>query len=1038
MNKNIDWEKIIDNFNGFEKLAVRFIKSKHKNIKWEKTSQTRDGNADAIAIVMGFQANETQPTQWWMEAKYSTRVKRLTRYRIDSTIVSAIHDGMVERVVFVTNVMIDAKTISDITETLRCSSRCQEVEFYTKNSLEYWLLTNPDIYTDFFQHEDGFQPILSDDFIVSQEITYYDAVSNLMIFKEPQRELIIGKTYDAYIGIWAAKDIHNLSINICSNFKGVRFLSKKKGIRLSQGENILRFQFILKENYGYKNNKNKKLPMPVFELNGVKLQSCRYIEVLEQKTNILKLMSQENILKQLHDRYKGYIQSTEPCIVTLKGKSDVGKTTILIKFLGECSAHKYVIFFREFTESVKENAQILMYLVIYILFPYVSPETIDESYLNNINIVGIKSLLLDFIKYKNDCENILSYIESLLKKPALFPNNMSINKRIIVLDNMQLLSEKGAFLVSKIICEIYEKQLPVFFIVCGQPYYFDFGSYKYLLEHCVTFPLNLELSTDDILSNCDIVPEEKYNLAEMKFFDLNATSLLLFQRYLFGEKTKISSMQDLLISLRLFWVSDIIERHILDCFKTVFLQGPSYRILLDKIYWSCQPISFSEVSEYESEISNLLKDSLIRYNTNGDIIANYSVYQMCYRKYFSPDIQSLNYSPGSPEDLRIKFLTSIDLEVLFECLYKIESLFHAGSYFELEYILKDVFISEKHIVIKNIFKPHEYYRLYYIFAYAIHQNGETTKSQAAFMKIQQETEKYYQANLLQLSLRCLWELGVISYENMEYESVLEQKKEAEKLIRKISAITHENMDVKHYINYHDFRVLETLIQKECQFQQAEELYNKYSVDMETYGFHYRALSFSARYALTLCGTDAALCIELLYTTGKTILTEYGEHDKHYLWCMFYYYFYKMIVEDNRSYFEKVSYFHEQMRINQYGNYRKKLYALAAYFYSIGDISMGNHYLFQDTIFPYESRNRYQAFYYETLALHETLKGNLNEAIGYLDTAIDYLNNVRSYLLAPIHNKKLLAENKFSASKIRFLLNEELDEFTYYVDPKCAW
>ncbi len=306
------------------------------------------------------------------------------------------------------------------------------------------------------------------------------------------------------------------------------------------------------------------------------------------------------------------------------------------------------------------------------------------------------------------------------------------------------------------------------------------------------------------------------------------------------------------------------------------------------------------------------------------------------------------------------------------------------------------------------------------------------------MKIQQETEKYYQANLLQLSLRCLWELGVISYENMEYESVLEQKKEAEKLIRKISAITHENMDVKHYINYHDFRVLETLIQKECQFQQAEELYNEYSVDMETYGFHYRALSFSARYALTLCGTDAALCIELLYTTGKTILTEYGEHDKHYLWCMFYYYFYKMIVEDNRSYFEKVSYFHEQMRINQYGNYRKKLYALAAYFYSIGDISMGNHYLFQDTIFPYESRNRYQAFYYETLALHETLKGNLNEAIGYLDTAIDYLNNVRSYLLAPIHNKKLLAENKFSASKIRFLLNEELDEFTYYVDPKCAW
>lgn len=1038
MNKNIDWEKIIDDFSGFEKLAVQFIKSKHQNIKWEKTSQTRDGNADAIAIVMGFQTNENQPPQWWMEAKYSTCMKRLTRYRIDSTVVSAIHDGTVEKVIFVTNVTIDAKTISDITETLRCSSRCQEVEFYTKSSLEYWLLTNPDIYANFFQYEDGFLPILSDDFIVSQEITYYDATSNLTIFKEPQKELIIGKAYDAYIGIWASKDIRDLSISICNNLKGVQFLSKKKGIQLSRGENVLRFQFILKENYGYKNTKSKNLPMPVFEMHGVKLQPCQHIAVLGQKTYSLKLTSQEKILKQLRDSYKYYIQNAEPCVVTLEGKADVGKSMTLIKFLGECSANKYVIFYREFTESVKENAQILMYLVIYMLFPYVSPETIDKSFLNNISVIEIKDLLLNFIKYKNDCENILSHIESLLEKTALFPNSMSINKRIIVLDNMQLLNEKSSFFVSKIICEIYEKRLPVYFVICGQPHYFKLNSYKYLLEHCVTLPLNLELSTDDILSNCNIVPEEKYNLAEIEFFELNATSLLLFQRYLFSEKTKVSNMQELIISLRLFWLSDIIERHILSCFRTVFLQGKAYRILLDKIYWSCQPINFSEVSEYELEINNLLKDSLIKYNANGEIISNCSIYQACYRKHFSPDMQNLNYSPGSSEDLRIKLLTSIDLIVLSECLAKIENLFQCGSYFELDYILKDVFISDKHIVLKNIFKTHEYYRLYYIYAYAIHQNGETQKSQAVFAKIQQETKKFYQANLLHLSLKCLWELGVISYENMEYEKVLEQKKEAEKLIQKINIIIPENMEIRHYINYHDFRVLKVLIQRECEFQQTEKLYKGYLTDMETFGFHYRALSFSARYALTLCSTNIVLCIKLLYDTGQVVLSEYGEYDKHYLWCMFYYYFYKMIAEDNPSYFEKVSYFHGQMRINQYGNYRKKLYALAAYFYSKDDISMGNHYLFQDTIFPYESRNRYQAFYYETLALHEILKGNSNEAIGYLDTAIDYLNNIESYLLIPIHNKKLLAENKFSANKIRFLLDEGLDESTYYIDPKCAW
>ena len=52
--------------------------------------------------------------------------------------------------------------------------------------------------------------------------------------------------------------------------------------------------------------------------------------------------------------------------------------------------------------------------------------------------------------------------------------------------------------------------------------------------------------------------------------------------------------------------------------------------------------------------------------------------------------------------------------------------------------------------------------------------------------------------------------------------------------------------------------------------------------------------------------------------------------------------------------------------------------------------------------------------------------------------INYLNHIESYLVVPTHNKKLLAENKFSVSNIHFLLDNELDEFTYYIDPKCAW
>lgn len=1036
MGRNIDWEKIIGDYNGFEKLAVQFIMSKYKNTTWKQTSKTRDGNADAIAIVMGYQAAENQAVQWWMEAKYSTSFKRLTRYRIDSTVVSAIHDGTVERVVFVTNIEIDAKTISDITETLRCSSQCQEVEFFTKYSLEYWLLTHPDIYDRFFENEDGLKPILLDDFIVSQEITYYDAASNLMIFKEPKRELFIGKEYIAYIGIVASRNIQNLSINVSNNLKGVRFLSKVKQISFLQGENIVQFRFVLKENFGYKNKKNKSLPMPVFQIDSVKLQPCQQITVLPHGSTMLKLAAQDTILKKIKKSYTDYIKKSQPQIVTLEGAADVGKSMVLVKFLSECSTNKYVVFYREFTESVKENAQILIYMLIYVLFPYVPPETIDETYINNINIAHIKKMLLNFLGQKDDCENIISYIAGLLKMPVLLPNGMSISRRIIVLDNIHRLDDKCAFFVSKVVNEIYEKNLPVYFIICGQPDFFYHSSYKYMVECCATIPLKLNLEINDILSNCDIVSSEKYNLKGLSFGEINATSLFLFQKYLLNENKKIKDMQDLIISLRLFWRSNIIERHILKCFKEALLQGKIYRVILDKIYWSCQPINFSEISEYETELGVLLKDSLIKYNPNDEILPANSIYQMYYRRHFLPEIQNLEYMPGSPEDLRIKYLSSKNKEILMECIKATKKLFSDHYYFKLEYILTDVFNTDTKIVLRNILDEYEYYNLYYMYAYAIHQNGELQRCKSIFESIHEEKKNSPYEEFLLLSLKCLWESGVISYENLEYENVINKKKEAEILIEKINYIKHEDIQACQYINYHDFRVLETLIYKELNVR--DDLYYDYLEDMESVDFHYRALSFSARYALTLCSTDITLCAKILLDTGKKLLEEYGKNDKHYLWCMFYYYFYKMIFEKDHSLFKNVQKYHEKMRSNQYGNYRKKLYAMASYFYSIGDILTGNSYLFMDTLFPYESRNRYQVFYYETLALYESLNNNYDDAIQYLNKAISYIGTAQNYSIIPLHNKKLLEAKKFSSSRIKFFINEIMDLSIYYIDPRSAW
>ena len=81
MKNTLNWGKIKNGFSGFEKLALLYVKETFQNSSWTATSATRDGNKDAVAIVLGYQACIFEDQKWWMEAKYSNETVNLTRYR---------------------------------------------------------------------------------------------------------------------------------------------------------------------------------------------------------------------------------------------------------------------------------------------------------------------------------------------------------------------------------------------------------------------------------------------------------------------------------------------------------------------------------------------------------------------------------------------------------------------------------------------------------------------------------------------------------------------------------------------------------------------------------------------------------------------------------------------------------------------------------------------------------------------------------------------------------------------------------------------
>lgn len=241
MNLEVEWEKIKNGYSGFEKLACKYVEMNFPNPSWVQTSETRDGNKDAVAIFCGYKKDKTTNEKWWMEAKYSTSINTLSRYRLDATIVSAILEREIKKIIFVTNITIKAKTINDIRNALYNSIHCTDVTFCTRHSLEYWLSNNIDIYQEFFNitNNNLKLKIAPPSLFVMTEIEYYSEVSNVFSFREPLRELYMKDTYIGYFEVFSSS-AQQVSLRTHPKMIGITILTDTN-IQLSSGENSIKF-----------------------------------------------------------------------------------------------------------------------------------------------------------------------------------------------------------------------------------------------------------------------------------------------------------------------------------------------------------------------------------------------------------------------------------------------------------------------------------------------------------------------------------------------------------------------------------------------------------------------------------------------------------------------------------------------------------------------------------------------------------------------------------------------------------------------------
>ncbi|MCH5349624.1 MAG: hypothetical protein J1E40_09890, partial [Oscillospiraceae bacterium] len=317
----IAWEQIKDGFRGFERLALEFVKKQFKNPTWEKTSETRDGNKDAIAYVFGYRSNKTQQAQWWMEAKYSTDQALVTRYRLDATIVSAILNGHVKKVVFVTNIAIRAKTIIDIRNALTKATSCHDVVFCTKPILENWLCKNPNIYRNYFPPlAPGETLRQSDPIYLTQEIDFYQRSLDSVVFAEPCKILKCDARYVGHFSVYC-EDNRTVTLKKNRHCQGVS-ISGERTFALHPGENPIKFEVAL----------SSKLPDEsafYFLLDNIEVFPSNCIHLSSQRSIHYELPGQKKIVERIRESLIQFLRKNYCEYWAISAASGSGKTDML-------------------------------------------------------------------------------------------------------------------------------------------------------------------------------------------------------------------------------------------------------------------------------------------------------------------------------------------------------------------------------------------------------------------------------------------------------------------------------------------------------------------------------------------------------------------------------------------------------------------------------------------------------------------------------------------------------------------------------------
>lgn len=1056
----LDWKCIKNGYKGFENLAVTFVNSmvETKSNKWEKTKDTHDKNHDAVrlceksdfwekaSLYIGY---ATDNDIWWMEAKYSgSNSGKISRYRMDTTIVSALSKNTVSKIVFVTNLDISSKAVSDIRKAIKNSSTCKEVRFYTKPQLEHWLLQdNYLIFKNYFNipykvYEKYTLPL----WYCCEEITVYNCSDTM--FESPLEILYTNFSYKIRFSIYANI---SLTANVieATNIEIENIQSNK--IVLTPGVNNLEYivkipATIEKEKITSKDiagDATSNLPiclkLSLEKRQTLEINTLYDVFFINSDKYIINIPSQKKIEAKVVSDIEKNFYSPFPkfSFSVICGKSGIGKSftidRIIQSLLSLCN--DIIIYKCVFSGEINADLRIIKENIFHLLFPFIQYNVLDKKYIEELKHKNMNypPFFFDLTDPLQDVDAFIKTMDSENDAGAFFPNAIESKIVLLIFDEYHKLNKILKPALSKLFLCMKKLNYKVYCLLATQIFSKPLFPGTDLQKTANEF--SLEITTEDIQT---VLKAENINIDILRpdIIFSTAIELIYFIKYLKDTQSKISSLEDFEFLYHTYLNSDILKNELKNKFDRVFAQYPKAKSLCSYIYYSNPGLHYNDVQKedvWKENIIYLLQTELVRKDDYEYYIPWHDYYREIYQNFyefnsdskFETEMRSLSNLKNSFELLHLD---------IFSIKEQLKLLFNKQRFYSLYYILENSFSSKaKRTIIKNLLLESDYYYLFGLFCYANTNVGTVFTGYDKFKEMYNEMRNVKTIYSKCIKYIILFELINSSYESGNFE-------EAKMYLKNFCLISERTRDNWENVYGWEYKVLvrsaisiQLLMEAEDGRDIAKEINelndkNKYS-EKDLAFIIYRLL-------LANLTNNYQYSVDILFKNNKFI-SETDVDSKTVYMYEFAISFFKCLK--NEIDLSDVLTANNHLKNEYHHDYNRHIFAISAlaFYKKETDILPAIFWEYINT--KRKLKNRQAGFKEAILALLELERGNIQNAIAHLRKQAIYMSKYKTYLPIIEHNIKVIMSNVINIlEQTDFYYGQDLRKEKYYLDIRMLY